>query len=353
MTLVSNQGPFAAGTNIAILDSMWQRFNSVFWRDAVFFGQLNQMNVTAGTGLQIQVDTGLAVVIGIWCYNDAQFAINLATADPTNPRIDNIVIHVNRTASTDSAGVAAFTAALIAITGTPAGGPVAPAVTQNSSTWEMSLNNVRVNALATVPSTFTDTRNFGPNWPIVYQQGGVAENGVAGGQQKAVTAGDVFGVAKDFKRRMQKTPTSITLTGITRTNATVQTATSIQDVGFLYNWTGTASGLTTSYDTYATVGNCLRAIGPNDFDIHCDGCDQVHHRRSLKSDLQVIDLGNGTKPGALGLRHECPDCGTVECFNTALRGEDERLVVDGWEQRMEQAYLIRQAQDQLRVPMLT
>lgn len=355
-----NVGPFAAGADTAILDSMWQRFFSVFFRDGVLANQLNQMAVAAGAGLAVTVDTGLAVVSGIWCYNDALFSIALATADPTNPRIDNIVIHVNRTSTTDGAGVAAFSAQMIALTGTPAGSPVVTAVTQNANTWEISLNNVRVNANAIVPSTFTDTRIFGPNWPLTYQQSGVGFPGYCGGQATATAIAQVWGWIADFGPQMQKAPTSITLTTVTATNANTQTASAIKVTGFLFTANAPAAGLIVATDTYATVGNCLRRVHAAAFDIHCDGCEAdptlrkvaLKRGRSLYGDLQVLEPSQSSAPGLLAVRHECPDCGLVECFNTALSRADEGAYVPGWEQRMEQAALIRDAQERLKLPML-
>jgi hypothetical protein len=341
--------PFQAGAGAPVLDSQWQTMMSLMFRDGVWVGVLNQLNVVAGSGLQVTVDTGDSMTTGLFMNNSALFAINLATADPTNPRIDNIVVH---------ADLVARTVTLIALTGTPAGSPVAPAVTQNASVWEISLNNVRVNANATVPSTFTDTRIWTPNWNAIYQLSGVGLNSVCGGQATATATAQVWGWSAPFGRVMQKAPTSITLTTIVATNANTQTATQLGFYGFLFTANAPAASLITAYDSYLTVGNTLLGIGPDSFDHHCDGCEVINPKqavkrgRSLSGDMQIVDVGNGMQPGAYALRHECPECGMVECWNTALAEADERAHLPGWEQRMQDAFLIRQAQDQLKLPRL-
>ena len=339
--------PFQAGAGAPVLDTQWQQMMSLMFRDGVWFNYLNKLNVAAGSGLQVTVDTGASMTTGLFMSNSASFAINLSPADPTNPRIDNIVVH---------ADLVARTVTLIPLTGTPNVSPVAPAVTQSASVWEISLNNVRVNANAVTPSSFTDTRTYTPNWPIVYQQSGVGLNGSCGGQATATATAQVWGWWSDFGNTMQVAPTSITLTTITATNANTQTASSLQTTGFLFTANAPAASLITATDKYLTVGNTLLAIGPNSFDHHCDGCEAQNPKqaikmgRSLSGDMQVVDVGNGMQPGAYALRHECPECGMVECWNTALAEMDERLHLPNWAQRMKDAFLIRQAQDQLKLP---
>lgn len=324
-----------------MLDGQWQQMMSLMFRDGVWFNYLNKLNVAAGSGLQVTVDTGASMTTGLFMSNSASFAINLSPADPTNPRIDNIVVH---------ADLVARTVTLIALTGTPNVSPVAPAVTQNASVWEISLNNVRVNANAVTPSSFTDTRTYTPNWPLVYQQSGVGLNGYVGLQATATATNQVWGTIADFAATMQVAPTSVTLTTVTATNANTQTASAIKTTGFLFTANAPAASLITATDTYLTVGNTIRALREGAFDLHCDICDHLLIGRSLRGDLQDLDVGNGTKPGALALRHECPECGAVECFNTALSEADERLHLPNWAQRMKDAFIIRQIQDQLKLP---
>jgi hypothetical protein len=107
--------------------------------------------VTTGGGMSVNIGIGEAWVFGHYYENTTSLNKALSAADPSLPRIDRIVIKFDSAAKTVSAAVK---------TGTPGASPVAPALTQTSTTWEMSLNQVRVNAAATTPSTFTDERAY-------------------------------------------------------------------------------------------------------------------------------------------------------------------------------------------------
>lgn len=117
------------------------------WTDGYIPGLWGELAVTAdGTGLNVKVANGAAVVRGILydqrVSNPKTLAI--AAADPTNPRIDTVVVRVI------PAGVNPNTegTSLLAVkTGAPAASPVAPTLTQNDSTvWEIALADVRVDA---------------------------------------------------------------------------------------------------------------------------------------------------------------------------------------------------------------
>ncbi len=116
--------------------------------------------VTAAGGMNLSVALGWAFINGTvtasqgtyQVYNDAATTLLVAPANPTNPRIDRVVITVN-----DSAyGAVSDNAVLQIITGTPAASPSAPAVPANS----LSLATVAVAAGATSINSgnITDTR---------------------------------------------------------------------------------------------------------------------------------------------------------------------------------------------------
>lgn len=121
--------------------------------DGVMHGVTNELSVSAGTGMQIIVATGEAMVRGSWYKNDSNNTVAVTAADPTNGRIDRAVLR--RTASTNSLSVAM-------LDGTPAGSPVAPALTQTAATWEISLAQIVVGAgvSSIVAGNITDERNF-------------------------------------------------------------------------------------------------------------------------------------------------------------------------------------------------
>ncbi len=111
--------------------------------------------VTAGAGLTAVVATGVAMIEGIPVVMDVGRTINIANADATNPRIDRVVLEVIPMGQAEEGK-----ATLKRITGTPAASPVAPALTQTSATYQISLAQLRVNAAATTVSTVTDERNY-------------------------------------------------------------------------------------------------------------------------------------------------------------------------------------------------
>ena len=110
------------------------------------------LEVTAGTGLAVDIDAGEAMVRGHYYISDATESLALATANPTNGRIDTVVLRLDPTANSIVVAVK---------TGTPAGSPVAPALVQTEAgIFEFPLANVLVPATAGVPSTITDRREF-------------------------------------------------------------------------------------------------------------------------------------------------------------------------------------------------
>lgn len=111
-------------------------------------------------GMSVLVAQGWCVIIGDYqpnmgvytVYNDAVNTLTIATADPTNPRIDRVVVTVQDSYYTGSADDVIFQV----ITGTPASSPVAPAIPTNS----ISLATVSVAAGVgnITNANITDTR---------------------------------------------------------------------------------------------------------------------------------------------------------------------------------------------------
>src|SRR5690242_8138879 len=131
--------PFSAGAGASITDAQFQNYLAGIIGDGVRAAYNSTLGVSAGAGMQSNVATGAAYLTGLYYNNDASKALTHGTADPSNPRIDLVVVHVNLTASTDGAGVSARSGAAVILAGTPAGSPTAPSVTQNSSMWEIPL----------------------------------------------------------------------------------------------------------------------------------------------------------------------------------------------------------------------
>lgn len=154
--MTETYGPASSGAGDNFTDGAWQAFFSAMFSDGIIPGVLNGLAVTPGTGMQVLVDTGQAIVHGLWYQNDASKALSLATADPSNARYDAIVLH---------ADLVAKTIALQVITGTPGASPSEPGITQSSSEWEVRIARVFVPAGTTsITSGNIGAPGTGPNW---------------------------------------------------------------------------------------------------------------------------------------------------------------------------------------------
>jgi hypothetical protein len=110
--------------------------------------------------MAVQVAAGWGAIVGDFTtnmgvyqfYNDAATQLTVTTANPSNPRIDRVVVTILDAYYTGSSNTVTFQV----IAGTPAGSPVAPSVPQNS----LSLATIAVAAGATsiTNANITDTR---------------------------------------------------------------------------------------------------------------------------------------------------------------------------------------------------
>lgn len=116
------------------------------------------LQVTAGSGLSVNVATGFAIVPSgagslYGAYQTGLMSsanLTVATADPTNPRIDLVCVTVSELGTSGSA------AEIQVITGTPAPSPSAPSL----PSYSIPLAQVLVPASSSTVSTITDTRLF-------------------------------------------------------------------------------------------------------------------------------------------------------------------------------------------------
>jgi len=128
--------------------------------------------VTANSpaGMSVLVAEGWAAIVGTTqtdmgvytIYNDATTTLTITTADPTNARIDRIVVTVRDAYYTGAFNDVVFQV----VAGTPSGSPVAPATPANA----ISLATISVGAAATsiVSGAITDTRvDVTTNLPVV------------------------------------------------------------------------------------------------------------------------------------------------------------------------------------------
>ena len=119
-----------------------------------------KVSQSATPGMSVSVAAGHALILGTStatqglyiAYNDGATSVAIATASPTLPRIDRIVVTVQDAYYTGANNQVIYQA----ITGTPNASPVAPAIPANS----VSLATITVAALQTtvVNANITDTR---------------------------------------------------------------------------------------------------------------------------------------------------------------------------------------------------
>lgn len=154
--------PFDSGAGATVIESQWAEMARLWLSTGVFNSgrahiDLNKFEVFGdNSGLQVKVKSGTAWIEGFYVTSGAEEIVTLSTADATNPRIDRIILKLDRGANTIT---------LTKLTGTPAGSPSAPALTQNSTIWEISLAQVMVAATDTLIAAgdVTDERNYCTN----------------------------------------------------------------------------------------------------------------------------------------------------------------------------------------------
>lgn len=137
------------------VDSAFLRdFYKAYWSDGVFYDPTTSFQVTAaGAGMALQVAPGKAQIQGAFAIETAVQGLSVTAADTTNNRVDAVVLRLDL--SLDKRNIE-----LAVLKGTPAADPVAPALTRNSTVWELGLANiaVRKNVSTLTQQDITDTR---------------------------------------------------------------------------------------------------------------------------------------------------------------------------------------------------
>lgn len=128
----------------AVDSAFLRRFYKAYWDDGVFYKPSTSFAVTAtGTGMNVQVQPGMAQVQGAFCLEDTVQTLPIAAADAGLNRIDSVVLRMDL--SLDKRDIS-----LAVVNGVAAVSPVAPALTRNNTTWELGIANVLVSAGAGV-----------------------------------------------------------------------------------------------------------------------------------------------------------------------------------------------------------
>lgn len=144
-----------AGSNINTEDD-WRLFIGKLVTSGVWAGYLNTLTPSAdGSGMTVKVDSGGAVLMGFYYQSDALRTLAVTAAHATLPRIDTIVLRLNR-------GVSPFIYTTTVLAGTANASPVPPTLTQTTTLYELPLADVRVNAaVGTIAADkITDRRTY-------------------------------------------------------------------------------------------------------------------------------------------------------------------------------------------------
>lgn len=127
-------------------------YDAVDWRnyfeDIVETGVLDKtasnLQVRAGSGMNIIVPTGKAWLLGYGYYNDSNKTIQLQTANGTYPRIDSVVTRYD-----ESPPLAHPKIETIVVTGTPTSNPSPPSIVRTNTIYDLKLAEVTVKKGAT------------------------------------------------------------------------------------------------------------------------------------------------------------------------------------------------------------
>lgn len=121
----------------------------------------NGVFATPSTCMQVQENSGMTVKVGAgwgfinckWINNSTDYVVTLDAADVALPRIDRIVMRLDK-----AVGVRSIV--ITNKTGTPAANPEPPSLTRSGTVWELSLAQIAVAAEATeiTVSNITDER---------------------------------------------------------------------------------------------------------------------------------------------------------------------------------------------------
>lgn len=125
---------------------------AAYFSDGIFYKPTNALQVVASTGMEVQINPGVCHIQGAIGIEDAIRKLTISPASSL-PRITTIVARLDLSQDVRSID-------LYAKDGTPAATPAAPALTRDSTIWELGLGNVKVgsNMSTITQADITDTR---------------------------------------------------------------------------------------------------------------------------------------------------------------------------------------------------
>ena len=123
-----------------------------YFSDGVFYRPANALQVVAGTGMQVLVEPGVCHIQGAMGIEAQQRTLALPAAE-AQPRIDTVVARMNLALDYRSIE-------LYVVKGTAAAEPQAPALTRDTTIWELGLADILVaaGAVSIGQESITDTR---------------------------------------------------------------------------------------------------------------------------------------------------------------------------------------------------
>ena len=140
-----------------LLAEDWARYIRSFVTDGIRNGGLC-LYVTADVGMNVKIDTGIANIQGyvIWLeedHNGRYTQVPVEAANPSQPRIDRLILRLDRTIATRDI-------VPMILVGAAGATPVPPALIRNDNYYDLSLAQIRVNAgaLQIYDSNITDER---------------------------------------------------------------------------------------------------------------------------------------------------------------------------------------------------
>lgn len=137
----------------AISSAPLRKLIKQLFSDGIMPNVSTNMQVAAGSGMNVTVHPGFAICNGCLKLEDDQTTLKLEAADPTYGRIDTVVLRLD-----DNDDVRSCEFAVVA--GKASANPVRPELTRNQSVWEIGLADIKVPAQsASIENArITDTR---------------------------------------------------------------------------------------------------------------------------------------------------------------------------------------------------
>lgn len=131
--------------------TQWAQYFASFIGNGIFANPSSNLQVNAGSGMQVLVNTGSAFINGYYYNNDSVLPINITAANGTYPRITNVVVELSLTNRNIT---------IQTVDGIPSPNPTAPTLTRTTGVYQLCLAQITVPAgsASIVQGNISDTR---------------------------------------------------------------------------------------------------------------------------------------------------------------------------------------------------